>query len=79
MLLHTIRAPATEFDIQVKATDEETEAQLFSDFFGPGTGPPRALTLPYLTPSLGRYNCYCDGLFSHCITVPLLLSPQVVR
>ena len=56
VLLHTIRAPATELDIQVKATDEETEAQTFPDFSGPGPGPSRGVTLPYLTTFLGSYN-----------------------
>ena len=51
MHLHTIGAPATEFDTKVNETDEETEAQILSDFVGPGPGPSRALTLPYLTPA----------------------------
>ena len=54
MLLHTIGAPATELDTNVNETDEEPETQILSDVVGPGPGPSRALTLPYLTPGPGE-------------------------
>ena len=53
---HDPGPPATESSKQVKATDEETEAQTFPDFSGLGPRPSGGVTLPYRTSFLGGYS-----------------------